>query len=127
MAGISRAALAEVTAMDRKRACLARAAACRERAAADAQDYDYWMQQAIRWLDIAQEPSGPVVVTFEAGGSAAGSFEDNLTTEDATPHRSSRRRGRRPVDRALKRAQSSIIQVTDAISPTNPTTAMAMK
>jgi hypothetical protein len=67
MAGISRAALGEVKAMDRKHACLARAAACRERAEADAQNHDYWMGEALRWLDIAQGSTGPVAVTFEAG------------------------------------------------------------
>ncbi|MBV8921801.1 hypothetical protein [Bradyrhizobium sp.] len=66
MAGISGTALAEVKAMDRKHACLARAAACRERAEADPQNHDYWMQEAIRWLDLAQGPTGPVAVTFEA-------------------------------------------------------------
>ena len=68
MAGSSGAALAQVTTMDRKKACLARAAACRERAEADAQNHDYWMEEAIRWLDDAQAPTGPVVVTFEPGG-----------------------------------------------------------
>jgi len=105
--------------MDRKKACLARAAACREKAAADAQNHDYWMQEAIRWLDVAQGPTGPVVVTFEAGAGAASSFKDDISRDDATP--------RRPMDRSPKRAQSSIIQVTDAISPTNPMTAIAMK
>jgi hypothetical protein len=53
--------------MDRKHACLARAAACRERAEADPQNHDHWMEEAIRWLDIAQGSTGPVAVTFEAG------------------------------------------------------------
>lgn len=114
--------------MDRKRACLARAAACRERAEADAQNHDYWMKEAIRWFDVAQEPSGPAIVTFEAGGSRANPIKDDITGDDATPSLSRRyRRGRRPMGRSLKSAQSSIIQVTDAISPTNPMTAIAMK
>jgi hypothetical protein len=125
MAGSSGAALAEVTTMDRKHACLARAAACRERAEADAQNQDYWMQEAIRWLDVAQGPSGPVIITFEPGGTAS-SFKDDIRGDDDASSRPSRR-CRRPMGRSPKRVQSSIIQVTDAISPTNPTTAIAMK
>jgi hypothetical protein len=68
MAGSSGAALAEVTTVDRKKACLACAAACRERAEADAQNHDYWMKEATRWLDVAQGSTGPVAVTFEADG-----------------------------------------------------------
>lgn len=64
--------------MDRKHACLARAAACRERAEADAQDRDYWMEEAIRWLDVAQGPTGPVAVTFEAGDARSSGFTAQL-------------------------------------------------
>jgi|EndMetStandDraft_5_1072996.scaffolds.fasta_scaffold45921_2 hypothetical protein len=67
--------------MDRKKACLARAAACRERAEADAQNHDYWMQEAIRWLDIAQGSTGPVAVTFEAGGE-----QSSLLIRDSSDH-----------------------------------------
>jgi hypothetical protein len=41
MAGISGSARAEVKTMNRKNACLARAAACREKAEADLQHHDY--------------------------------------------------------------------------------------
>ena len=63
--------------MDRKKACLARAAACRERAEADAQNHDYWMEEATRWLDVAQGSTGPVAVTFEAGDQQCLPITDN--------------------------------------------------
>ncbi|MBR0722760.1 hypothetical protein [Bradyrhizobium manausense] len=51
--------------MDRKAACLLQAAACRERAAADPLNHDYWVDEAIKWLELAHAPATPVVVTIE--------------------------------------------------------------
>ena len=40
--------------MDRKSACLAQAAMCRDRAETDPSHHDYWVDRAIRWLEQAR-------------------------------------------------------------------------
>ncbi|MGY8709280.1 hypothetical protein RAD16_26355 [Bradyrhizobium sp. 18BD] len=51
--------------MDRKAACLMQAAACREEAMADPLNHDYWVDQTIKWLELAHAPANHVVVTIE--------------------------------------------------------------
>jgi hypothetical protein len=51
--------------MDRKAACLLQAAVCREQALADPINHDYWVDEAIKWLELAHAPASPVVVTIE--------------------------------------------------------------
>lgn len=51
--------------MDRKAACLLQAAVCREQAVADPLNHDYWVDEAIKWLELAHAPASPVVVTIE--------------------------------------------------------------
>jgi hypothetical protein len=51
--------------MDRKAACLAQADACRARAQADPTNSDYWIEQSIKWLERAIDPTGGLSMTFE--------------------------------------------------------------
>ena len=80
MAGFARPARAEVNSredsMDRKAACLLQAAVCREQAMADPLNHDYWVDEAIKWLELAHAPATPVVVTIELRPNVRG-----LTTE----------------------------------------------
>ena len=41
------------------------AAACREQAAADPLNHDYWVDQTIRWLELAHAPANQVIVTVD--------------------------------------------------------------
>ena len=41
------------------------AAACREQAAADPLNHDHWVDEAIKWLELAHAPANQVVVTVE--------------------------------------------------------------
>lgn len=41
------------------------AAACREQAVADPLNHDYWVDQTIRWLELAHAPASQVVVTVD--------------------------------------------------------------
>ena len=52
--------------MDRKGACLVQAAACREKAEADTANRDYWINQAVKWLELAVNPTGHVAISFES-------------------------------------------------------------
>ena len=65
MVGHARSAHAEVNAVDRRAACLIRAADCREQAAADPLNHDYWVDEAIKWLELAHAPVSQVVVTID--------------------------------------------------------------
>jgi hypothetical protein len=51
--------------MDRKQACLAQAAACREKAESDPANRDHWIDEAIRWLERAAAPINGVAVSYE--------------------------------------------------------------
>jgi hypothetical protein len=42
-----------------------RAAACREQAAADPLNHDYWVDETIRWLELAHAPASRLVVTID--------------------------------------------------------------
>jgi hypothetical protein len=55
--------------VDRKEACLAQAAVCRAKAEADTEDRDYWINEAIRWLERAAAPTGRVAISFERAQS----------------------------------------------------------
>jgi hypothetical protein len=52
--------------MNRKEACLAQAAACRERAEADAANRDFRINEAIGWLELAVNPTGHIAVSVES-------------------------------------------------------------
>jgi hypothetical protein len=51
--------------MDRRTACLAQASACREKAEADPANRNYWIDEAIKWLERAVTSTGGVAVTYE--------------------------------------------------------------
>ena len=42
-----------------------KAAACREQAAADPLNHDYWVDETIKWLELAHAPASQVVVTID--------------------------------------------------------------
>jgi hypothetical protein len=51
--------------MDRKAACLAQADAYRAMAQADPANGDRWIEQSIKWLERAIDPTGGLSMTFE--------------------------------------------------------------
>jgi hypothetical protein len=53
--------------VDRRTACLHQADAFREKAIADPEHHDQWIDEAIKWLERAMEASCRAVVTVEAG------------------------------------------------------------
>ncbi|MCP3470315.1 hypothetical protein NLM33_08265 [Bradyrhizobium sp. CCGUVB1N3] len=53
--------------MDHRTACLNQANAFREKALADPERHDQWIDEAIKWLERAMEASRRVSVTVEAG------------------------------------------------------------
>ena len=69
MAGVAGIA-ATMSTPDRKGACLARARACRERAESDPANHDYWVNEAVKWLERAVAPVGHVVITVEETAKA---------------------------------------------------------
>lgn len=52
--------------MDRRTACLHRANAFREKAIADPEHHDEWVDEAIKWLERAREASCRAVIPVEA-------------------------------------------------------------
>ncbi|GLR84936.1 hypothetical protein [Bradyrhizobium iriomotense] len=57
--------------MDRRTACLNQANAFREKALADPEHHDQWIDEAIKWLERAMEASRRVAVTVEGGDASA--------------------------------------------------------
>jgi hypothetical protein len=53
--------------VDRRTACLHQADAFREKAIADPEHHDQWIDEAINWLERAMEAGCRAVVTVEAG------------------------------------------------------------
>jgi 5,10-methylenetetrahydrofolate reductase len=53
--------------VDRRTACLHQADAFREKAIADPEHHDQWIDEAIKWLERAMEAGCRAVVTLEAG------------------------------------------------------------
>jgi hypothetical protein len=51
--------------VDRKQACLIKAAACRTMADADPKNRDRWIDEAIKWTERAMAPPARAAVTFE--------------------------------------------------------------
>jgi hypothetical protein len=51
--------------VDRRTACLHQADAFREKALADPEHHDEWIDEAIKWLERAMEASYRAVVTIE--------------------------------------------------------------
>lgn len=56
--------------MDRRTACLHQANAFREKAIADPEHHDEWIDEAIKWLERAMEASYHAVITVEADDRA---------------------------------------------------------
>lgn len=52
--------------MDRRTACLHQANAFREKAIADPEHHDEWIDEAIKWLERAMQASCRAVITVEA-------------------------------------------------------------
>lgn len=52
--------------MDRRTACLHQADAFREKALADPEHHDQWIDEAIKWLERAMEASCRAAITVEA-------------------------------------------------------------
>ena len=52
--------------LSRREACLAQAAVCREKAESDAVNQDFWINEAIRWLELAINPAGHAAVSVES-------------------------------------------------------------
>ncbi|OKO80979.1 hypothetical protein AC629_26250 [Bradyrhizobium sp. NAS80.1] len=52
--------------MDRRTACLHQANAFREKAIADPEHHDQWIDEAIKWLERAMEASCRAAITVEA-------------------------------------------------------------
>ncbi|WP_456633671.1 hypothetical protein [Bradyrhizobium sp. USDA 10063] len=63
--------------MDRKAACLAQADACRAMAQADPANSDHWIEESIKWLERAIDPTGGLSMTFETKD------EQQLSTDEA--------------------------------------------
>ena len=65
--------------MYRRDECIAQASTCREKAQADPARYDYWIDQAVVWLQRAIQARHGKAVTADvrdglAGGATAGSL-----------------------------------------------------
>ena len=74
--------------MDRRTACLHQADAFREKALADPDHHDQWIDEAIKWLERAMEASCRAAVTVEAGdGSETPEPTRMAIVETITPHR----------------------------------------
>lgn len=74
--------------MDRRTACLHQADAFREKALADPEHHDQWIDEAIKWLERAMEASCRAAVTVE-GGNGSDIAEPSRTgiIETIAPHR----------------------------------------
>jgi hypothetical protein len=53
--------------VDRRTACLHQADAFREKAIADPEQHDRWVNEAIKWLERAMEAGRCAIVSAEAG------------------------------------------------------------
>lgn len=71
MADVARAGPTAMSTPGRREACLAQAGIFGRMAEADPVNGGYWLDEAIRWLDRAATPVGPVVVTVERTASAS--------------------------------------------------------
>ena len=58
--------------MNRKAACLSRAAACRAQATADPLNHDFWVDETIKWLELAHVPASRMIVTIDLPSSVPG-------------------------------------------------------
>ncbi len=67
--------------MDRRTACLHQANAFREKALADPEHHDQWIDEAIKWLERAMEASCRAVITVPAddGGGVAEPVPSSVT------------------------------------------------
>jgi|HubBroStandDraft_5_1064220.scaffolds.fasta_scaffold371656_1 hypothetical protein len=65
MAQIARTTAADVTAMYQRKECIAHASACREKAKSDPAQQDYWIDEAVVWLQRATEARHKNAVTDE--------------------------------------------------------------
>ncbi|WP_128926019.1 hypothetical protein [Bradyrhizobium guangxiense] len=67
--------------VDRRTACLHQADAFREKALADPEHHDQWIDEAIKWLERAMEASCRAAVTVEGGNP-----EPTGIIETVAPH-----------------------------------------
>ncbi len=51
--------------MDRKAACIAQASVCREKARAEPERQEYWIDESIRWLERTIERSCDIAMSYE--------------------------------------------------------------
>lgn len=65
MAALAKSTAAPVTAMYQRQECIAQASACREKAQSDPARYDYWIDEAVVWLQRAIEARRESPVTHE--------------------------------------------------------------
>lgn len=56
--------------MDRRTACLHQANAFREKALADPEHHDQWIDEAIKWLERAREASCRTTIIVDADGGS---------------------------------------------------------
>ena len=74
--------------MDRRTACLHQADAFREKALADPEHHDQWIDEAVKWLERAMEASCRAEITVEADeGSHAPEANRTLLVETLASHR----------------------------------------
>ena len=74
--------------VDRRTACLRQADAFREKALADPEHHDQWIDEAIKWLERAMEAGRRAAITVEAGdGSLVAEPTRTANIETIAPHR----------------------------------------
>jgi hypothetical protein len=74
--------------VDRRTACLRQADAFREKALADPEHHDQWIDEAIKWLERAMEASCRAAIAVEAdNGSHVPEPARTAIIENTAPHR----------------------------------------
>ena len=68
MAEVAWTTAASVTAMYQRKECIEQASACREKAQSDPARHDYWIDEAVVWLQRATEARHENAVTHEIHG-----------------------------------------------------------
>lgn len=71
--------------MDRRTACLHQADAFREKAIADPEQHDRWIDEAIKWLERAMEAGRCAIVSAEAANTGDGPQVASEAAADAQP------------------------------------------
>ncbi|RQH16229.1 hypothetical protein [Bradyrhizobium sp. RP6] len=73
--------------MDRRTACLHQADAFREKALADPEHHDQWIDEAIKWLERAMEASCRAVITVAEDGNDVPEPAPTTAIEAMASHR----------------------------------------